>query len=147
MDNNAEKKYTEEQYVEFETAKLLKSKGFEDEYVNSYYDNKGNLKFIQLFGDLCDYNNEEEPTFDAPTQALAMRWLREQHKLLITIGIGEDYEGHFGFMPEIYSLDNPINENGKYYPTVDPDIISNTTPQTYEQAAEDAIRFAAQYLI
>ena len=40
-----------EDYVSFETAKLLKEKGFDDEYTNAFYDKSGILYFIDILSD------------------------------------------------------------------------------------------------
>lgn len=78
----------EEQFVSFDTAKLLKEAGFDVSCRGVYvtdrtgyyefreYDNK------QTKDDLC-WNTGDGFQYEylAPTQALAARWLREVHKL------------------------------------------------------------------
>ena len=90
----------EEQYVSFETAKLAKEKGF-DEEINSFYVTvEGGctyLCFTSFFGWMKDtYNNCEleelnskcdERYLSAPTQSLLARWLREKHKLFIEVTV------------------------------------------------------------
>jgi hypothetical protein len=62
-----------EQLVSFEVAQLLKAKGFNVIVTDSYRANgqlRGEFKF-------CNY--------PAPTQQMAMRWLREKHDIKIEI--------------------------------------------------------------
>ena len=62
-----------EQLVSFEVAQLLKAKGFNVIVTDSYRANgqlRGEFKF-------CNY--------PAPTQQMAMRWLREKHRRYISI--------------------------------------------------------------
>ena len=66
-----------EDYVSFETAKLLKEKGF-DECTISSYDKNGGLK------DMLRPFLESEGDVRRPTLQMAMKWLREVHHLLIT---------------------------------------------------------------
>lgn len=63
----------QEEYVSFDTAKMLKEAGFEcnGEY---YYDKHGNVE-PGLYAEDDDYPR--------PTQSLAARWIREVHKLHI----------------------------------------------------------------
>jgi hypothetical protein len=60
-----------EDYVSFETAKLLKEKGF-DEYCG-YYSSDG-----EYWG-YCVYNHMGKDYISAPTLQMAMKWLREEH--------------------------------------------------------------------
>lgn len=67
---------THEQYVSFETAKLLKRAGFDWE-VEHYYNTLSSVKEpIRGMYDR-DYNSFGDEFYSAPTQAVAMRWLRE----------------------------------------------------------------------
>ena len=65
-----------EQYVTFETARMLKKAGF-DALCNSMYTDNG-------FGwsDLDKVNyNEYKTSYSRSTQSLAVRWLREVHNI------------------------------------------------------------------
>lgn len=113
-----------EDYVSYETAKLLKEKGFDIEcdylYVN------GNIVRAQGFGYnwnkgetiFTDYKNE----CSAPTLQIAMKWLREKHK--ITIGIV--FKGD-----RIYY---EIHQNNEFVFGVD-------TPKSYEKVCDEAIKY------
>jgi hypothetical protein len=70
-----------EDYVPFETAKLLKEKGF-DEICYKYYD----VFEKELFGadDIPFQNHELDETMIAvPTLQMAMKWLRKNHQIFI----------------------------------------------------------------
>ena len=63
-----------EDYVSFETAKLLKEKGFDYPILHYYYDKDGDLVFSRNIG--TDKNE-----FVAPTLQMAMKWLRETFEI------------------------------------------------------------------
>ena len=74
---------TEEAYVSFETAKLLRKKGFTEPTYWAYH------IFDDGYLDLRSYNfplgniDLDNSEYAAPTQQMAMRWLRETHKLSV----------------------------------------------------------------
>ena len=79
-----------EQYVSFDTAKMLKEAGFDVPTRGIYHtDREGNHKFSeydrnQTSDDLrwnCGDGFQYE--YLAPTQALAARWLREVHRIVV----------------------------------------------------------------
>lgn len=70
-----------EDYVSFETAKLLKEKGF-NELCRYYYSSKG--KMYRTYG-LKDRNYTGVNTYSAPTLQMTMKWLREEHNIFIQI--------------------------------------------------------------
>lgn len=89
----------EEQFVSFDTAKMLKEAGFDVPCRGVYvrdrtgyyefreYDNK------QTTDDLC-WNTEDGFQYEylAPTQALAARWLREAHNIDVMVDVyNRDY--------------------------------------------------------
>lgn len=73
---------TQEAYVSFEVARLLKEKGFEQNNpdVEMYY---------RLSGDMSAVTGDEMYNIDsmyaAPTHQMAIRWLREKYKIYISI--------------------------------------------------------------
>ena len=73
-----------EDYVSFETAKLLKEKGF-DELCRSYWPNNHSLSFehTKLF---VSYDNDFVYLL-RPTLQMAMKWLREEKDVQIEIAI------------------------------------------------------------
>ena len=67
-----------EQYVSFETARMLKEAGFDVPCFNQYTE-RGTIWHCD-----CPENfNKSQCATSCPTQALAARWLREVHKLNI----------------------------------------------------------------
>ena len=66
----------EEQFVSFDTAKMLKEAGFDAPCTSQYTEGEyiWNVGYPENF-------NQDEVGYSRPTQALAARWLREVHKL------------------------------------------------------------------
>lgn len=73
-----------EDYVSFETAKLLKENGFDDKYTNAFYDKTGRLYFIDLLNDLSDHP-DNDTDIAASTLYMAMKWLREVHNIFFNV--------------------------------------------------------------
>ena len=118
-----------EDYVSFETAKLLKEKGFNEPCFAYYYiynDLEGKcLKLWRKFPRRpanTDYLN-------VPTLQMAMKWLREVHKLHIEPHI-RTYKNYNG---NIYNLDG--------------ELLLGFTGESPEQACEAAIKYCLEYLI
>lgn len=117
----------EEVYVNFETAKLLKEKGFNEGCSTTYTPNGffHTHNYRPLLGDIF-----------APTQQMAMAWLREEYKLFIEIRVGiNDDEIWYDF--DVLPLDdrhiNPIDEMNEF--------------DTYEEAVETAIQYCLTNLV
>ena len=132
-----------EDYVSFETAKLLKEKGFNEPCRGNYYwgfDDKDNS--IVEFGEWTAqaYNNDfEDEMFicSAPTLQMAMKWLREVHKLEIFLNLDVIQENHnwwykIGKYTKGYI--SILHESGSDY-------------STYENACEAAIKYCLENLI
>ena len=66
-----------EDYCSFETAKLLKEKGFNEPCRQAYFN--GSLVDYTMYG-FCDGE-----LIDCPSQSLALKWLREVHNIIIVI--------------------------------------------------------------
>lgn len=76
-----------EDYVSFETAKLLKEKGF-DEPCECFYDTGNNdVSIVNGWMDISNSELEEREfvCYSAPTLQMAMKWLREVHNIFIDI--------------------------------------------------------------
>lgn len=83
-----------EELVSFETAKLLKEKGFVNLSDKSYITSEGaRYGLLSNFTNKCN-NSVEEDRIEAPTQALAQKWLRENYGIHINVdfGIGWGYQ-------------------------------------------------------
>ena len=117
-----------EDYVSFEVAKLLKDKGF-DEYTFSDYSEEGVIEF-----------NEVETRIakgcQRPTLQMAMKWLREVHKLYIEITPSSKTNE---FIVDSYRIDIVT----KTFDT----IYVSSGYDTYEQACEAAIKYCLEHLI
>ena len=97
-----------EDYVSFETAKLLKEKGFDEECQKYYGDYK----------------------YPCPTLQMAMKWLREEHKLYMYTA--------FAGMEEVWF--SRIYDKNKHLKDLD-------NFNTYEQACEEGIKYCLENLI
>lgn len=123
-----------EDYVSFETAKLLKEKGFG---IQSYAS-------IKVFGgNTYEVNGEWiNPTKDTiiPTLQMAMKWLREVHYCHIVVdytfkadaGLTNDYVSY------VYGVENAKtfvqHTSGRFF-------------DTYEESCEEAIKYCLENLI
>lgn len=85
-----------EDYVSFETAKLLKERGFNEECLGTYNTSNKELSISSDFPYKNDIN--DDIFIAAPTHQRVMKWLREVHKIFITI----------------YSVSFPIREQHVY---------------------------------
>lgn len=77
--NIKQKKEMKEQYVTFETAKLLSENGFTWK-CRSYYLSDGQ-RYEHCHQEVLP---KDETVYACPTQAVAMRWLREEHRIAVS---------------------------------------------------------------
>lgn len=86
----------EEQLISFETAKLAKEKGFNIHCRNCYDEDSGE-----------PYENEDFPynsfsgSLFAPPQSLLQKWLREEHKIHISINYHD-----YNFVTHVINMKN-----------------------------------------
>lgn len=76
-----------EDYVSFETAKLLKKKGF-NVPVRTFYNPKYRGEKVSKGTALINYNADPEDGSElcsAPTLQMACKWLREKHHIFIQV--------------------------------------------------------------
>ena len=124
-----------EYYVSFETAKLLKEKGFEQEpdYATSWYANQYYKNSCQ--GESC--LSERGIFIPAPTLQTAMKWLREAHNIHVVPKF-DFYAGYY--TGRIY--------DGRRESTAEKDhYIAIVGNKTYEEAGEAAIKYCLENLI
>ena len=129
-----------EDYVSFETAKLLKEKGF-DESTNCQYPVGG----IHI-GEVGEYNitdrsRNPENYIPAPTLQMAMKWLREKHNIVFGIN-PNDHEGVIKWRVEVYKVygqNGCLLHEGKW--------IAIAFLPSYEEAAEAAIKYCLENLV
>ncbi len=136
-----------EDYVSFETAKLLKEKGFSENTEHEIW------YVIKQFSTGCHWNSCTYKVGDItreyndgccipmPTLQMAMKWLREVHKIGIfpstyTFTIGYGTEKHHPYGTAIINLVT--------YELITNDIMPRNS---YEQACEAAIKYCLENLI
>ena len=117
-----------EDYVSFETAKLLKEKGFNisldsKDWVCCMYDENGNIHW-----GVYDKN-----WYFRITLQMAMRWLREEKGLFIEISVSVDLNGNYHYSYSI--LDKECKYIRKGYTSFE---------WNYEEAVEAALLYVLQ---
>ena len=120
----------QEAYVSFETAKLLKEKGFDEECYTFYEYDSGDF-YREERNPCCNSYSDD---YTATTQQRAMKWLREKHNIVIVV-VPSMFWGKYNV--SIYKKDNdcPIGFDG------------DSLCPSYEQACEAAIKYCLQNLI
>ena len=134
-----------EDYVSFETAKLLKEKGFDGDTASCYIleDSTHHImsdKVVQSEYYESQDSNEHGHLIQAPTLQMAMKWLREEYKIMITIIPQEVNVGVDRMCYAIYRITEDLYQplyNGKVGNLVD----------SYEEAVEAAIKYCLENLI
>ena len=150
-----------EDYVDFSTAKLLKEKGFkewcscaygisvrhngeeidEDEEYELKSEGKGNeIEYVEggtLYGMNYDNSKDFASLYACPTQAMAMKWLREVHGLFISIGNDD-----LNWCWQILDI-NHRDEN------LDPKVMSDSygCNDSYEEAVSNGLVYCLENLI
>ena len=125
-----------EDFISYETAKLLKGKGFNECCYGYYYEPK------HLSHNTFDITNSEleEDSCSAPTLQMAMKWLREVHRIHISITPLSFEDGIFWMYKTIKLWsDNNCSELHRSD--------SKVGFNTYEEACEAAIKYCLENLI
>ena len=131
-----------EDYISFETAKLLKEKGFNWE-CECYYFFNNEVQFEESLAH-WDWNNGYTYRYSAPTIQMAMKWLREAYKIHINLDI---HWLHFANTLGWMYIITKIVENGVEYVDAKGDEDDKHFYSTYEEAAEAAIKYCLENLI
>ena len=124
----------EETYVTFKTAMMLEKAGFDYKC----------RQFYMHDGDRWPYTHQtvlpsKEPTCDAPTQAQALRWLREEYNIAV-MPIPYRYPGKWKNI--LVYLGEPMEKDDKY------DICQlGKIYMSYEDAAEDGIQHVIKGIV
>ena len=119
----------EEQFVSFDTAKLLKEAGFDVPCFNQYTE-RGTIWHCD-----CPENfNKSQCVTSCPTQDLAARWLREVYNVAIYSLYDDDMEQWF-YVVDAFTKNPVINgfQSGSEY-------------DDYESAFEDGLREAIKLI-
>lgn len=123
-----------EDYCSFEVARLLKEKGFDWTCITYYVDTEPNdVKYSMLFEDNTTW---EERCCSAPTLQMAMKWLREVHKIFIEVNVSIDLNGNYHYSYNI------LDKDCKYIRKGYTDFNWN-----YEEAVEIALKYVLVNLI
>lgn len=115
-----------EDYVSFETAKLLKEKGFEG-FTMFSYSTRGTT--------MCGHWENEIDWMPKCTLQMTMKWLREIHNIIIepeSVWNGKKWEYQF-FIVTPQNADSPYYEHNPY--------------KSYEECVEAAIKYCLENLI
>jgi hypothetical protein len=137
-----------EDYVSFETAKLLKEKGF-DEPCECLYDTENNDVSI-VNGWMTVSNSELEERefvcYSAPTLQMAMKWLREEHNLFIGIHPRLSFTDYYWITADIYR----VKKKSSFYHMGDGDdynCVACCDGTSFEGDCESAIKYCLEHLI
>ena len=125
-----------EDYVSFETAKLLKEKGFDENCAALY-----SLESAKLDKRGVGYvfnNSQWDFYITAPTLQMAMKWLRENYGLHCDIGY-DDLDWFWNIIS--VSDDVPVEDRPKMIQ------LGTACHKTYENACADAIKYCLENLI
>lgn len=74
-----------EDYVSFETAKLLNEKGFDGICETSYYISNNGCENAVSIGDFAKVRAYRSGLIPAPTLQMACKWVREKHHIFIQV--------------------------------------------------------------
>lgn len=121
-----------EDYVSFETAKLLKEKGF-GERVKSYYTKSG-LEGYMLALKATKNTELGDGFISRPTLQMVMKWLREVHNIDIIINVSSKDESD-GKRKYTYAIVS------KWF------VGTDNVKRAYEYACEAGIRYCLEKLI
>lgn len=129
-----------EQYVNYDTAIMLKNRGFNapcGAYYSEFVDDWKTLQFWKC-GKPKTYDEVKNSGYLlVPTQSIARRWLREERKVDIEI------RGYWKLDPEYY-IDHYMFE---LHYTNAPSHSINERYATYEDACEAAIKYCVENVI
>ena len=120
-----------EDYVSFETAKLLKEKGFDDIPVYTYYLSYGGFYLAPMA--VTNKDLYAHVHIAAPTLQMAMKWIRNIHGLFIHIDVIREASC---WLVDIQDIKGDVS----VYP------FKNGFPN-YEETCEAAIKYCLENLI
>lgn len=132
-----------EDYVSFEVAQLLKEKGFpQQEYINTfpYYTQNGNL----YFGDINTVRQRYYAEAIAPTQSIALKWLRKKYKIVLDIAF-EENQGWAFYVS--YLITKEVGDGSTYIVGIQHCVWSDDVQQPYYNEYEEAVEAALDYFL
>lgn len=116
-----------EPLISFETAKLAKKKGFDLSQIDFY--SIDGLLYTNLDYGSWTVAGIRNDVYQAPTQSLLQKWLRETHNIHIGIELATDYELNT-LLPYVYQVG--IYKDGNYH-------VDREFYDTFEQALESGL--------
>ena len=119
-----------EDYVSFETAKLLKEKGF-DEATFYDYNERGTRWFEEVL-----VNHNSQGGVACPTLQMAMKWLRKVHEIFIRPNISFLYPIRYYCEIFCYGVNLKIQQD-----------VTTETFESPEEACEASIKYCLENLI
>lgn len=130
-----------EDYVSFETAKLLKEKGFDEYCLKNYWSTD---KELHNWGWELSYHRNSDRNRNtkdcvAPTLQMAAKWLREVHKLFIFISTWLMHENNVQYYFEIREIKTSDFETLYDY--------TSEELNSPEKATEVAIKYCLEHLL
>lgn len=128
-----------EDYVSFETAKLLKEKGFDEDTICVYIG-----RHLLIKGESTISNATDMPIIPAPTLQMTMKWLREKYNIHIEIRYQGNKEYSYKYYINNLKADKEDNKH-KFFGTHYMQPINEN--KTYESACESAIEYCLEHLI
>lgn len=114
-----------EHYINFETAKLLKERGY-TEPCRRCYDKNGDVA-IEYLRPALPFRYADKDVYLCPTQAEVTDWLRREHKKFVEVNVCIDLNGNYHYS---YAV---LDKECKYLIKYVDDFPS------HEDATEDAI--------
>ena len=144
-----------EDYVSFETAKLLKEKGFDERICHWYDDEEFLHKNTGVY--LCN-SAELDERITAPTLQMAMKWLREVHNILLLVDYIYEctntsyvykiyWLGENGKPERVPIIGMSLKDNKEHIVAYRDYKLSYKDYATYEEAAEEGIKYCLENLI
>lgn len=117
-----------EDYVSFEVAKLLKEKGFDEKCRSYYIGSSGRYSRCTVEIKTNDCRNDE---ILRPTHQMVLKWLREEHNLIISI--------NFSYVSNSYTyLIKYITRH---------EMVWSDIAESYEEVVEAALKYTLENLI
>ena len=130
-----------EQYVTFETSKMLKNAGFDSIVHKYYYRPRLSGNILERLVMMPRNINQEPRSLSCPTQALAARWLREVHDVHIQVfpdcscyedGICINKDRQFYFLLVIFNGNKVQHHYGQPF--------FNSFESAFEKALQEALQ-------
>ena len=131
-----------EDYCSFETAKLLKEKGFDEETPVNYFVGDDKPRGC-VVGEMIRHKRAEEDMhlIACPTLWMAMKWLREVHHYYIQVMLDSwAYGGHSGYYVT-------IQKTNSEFEIMLADKVNKVFYDNPEEAAEAAIKYILENFI